>query len=194
MVEVDRFVIEAERFVIEAERFVIEVDRFVVEADQFVDGGMEGETKRKGGSMKMEKNALDLAGVLVRKLTEAEKKKLRRARDGYEEQVEAVLVDLLKTKTTLNVPSVDLNATLQEVKEAKQLLEAMAWLEGKLDEVQDTLRWRQNNLKKDMDLLSDVARPLATQDQGLATIFANYWDFSSEPAKKAAQTRRKKKE
>ncbi len=144
--------------------------------------------------MKIEKDVLSLTGLSIQCLTEQEKKGLKRVRDGYENEAEKVLSALLKNPTTLSVPSVDFGATLQEVKEAKQILDAMAWLEEKREALEDTLRWKQDGIKKTMDLLSDVAKPLSTHDRELATIFASYWDFSSEPSKKAAQTRRKKKE
>jgi hypothetical protein len=143
--------------------------------------------------MKIEKNKLDLSGVTLQNLTTQEKKRLKRVREGYTEKAQEVLVALSKTSTLLQVPSVDLPALLSEADAMLQLQEALAWIDKKQELLEETLRLKQDQLKKQMDVLSDIAKPLSSQDQKLASIFADYWDFSAQPAKKAAATRRKKK-
>ncbi len=143
--------------------------------------------------MKIEKDKLDLSGVAIRNLTEQEKKRLKRVREGYTEKAKDVLLALSSKKTSLHVPSVDISAMIVEVETILQLQKALAWVAEKQEVLDETLRWKQDQLKKQMDLLSDVAKPMSTQEDLLAGIFADYWDFSAEPAKKAAVTRRKKK-
>ena len=143
--------------------------------------------------MKIEKNKLDLSGTTLQNLSEQEKKGLKRVREGYVEKAQEVLRSLSTASLPFQLPSVDMQTMLVETETMLQLQAALTWIAEKQELLEETLRWKQDQLKTQMDLLSDVAKPLSTQNRDLATIFADYWDFAAQPAKKAAATRRKKK-
>ena len=137
------------------------------------------------------KNVIELVNFELRNYSEQEKAQFKKVREGLELYLKSIFQAMDNSPDLIRLKDVDYSQQVQLLEQIEQLKVLEEKLTTVLSQVVETKRAKLSEVKEVSDRLVKQARPLSEEDDVVAGIFADFFDYLAEPSKKAAVTKKK---